>query len=93
MRIARSSRLYGIIAAAAMTAGAGLLYATARSKLTALGDMGEGTADEIGHAVSATRLWLASACVMAIVTVLVALLPSSDEDQENGQHLLSPRGQ
>jgi len=84
MRITKSSRLYGIIAAAAVTAGAGLLYAIARSKLAALGDLGEGTAAEIGSAVSATRLWLVIACFMALVTVLVALLPYSDDDPENG---------
>jgi hypothetical protein len=76
--------LYGIIAAALVTAGCGLLYVTARSKLTALRDLGEGTTDQIGSAVSATRLWLVIACVMALVTVLVALLPDSDEERENG---------
>lgn len=84
MRITKSSRLYGIIAAAAVTAGAGILYAIARSKLTALRDIGEGTPEEIGSAVSATRLWLVIACVMVLVTVLVALLPDSDDDRENG---------
>jgi ABC-type Fe3+-siderophore transport system permease subunit len=80
MRIARSSRLYGIIAAAVVTAGCGLLYVIARSKLTALRDLGEGTADEIGSAVSATRLWLVIGCVMALGTVVVALLPGSDDN-------------
>ena len=83
MHISKSSRLYGIIAAAVVTAGCGLLYVMARSKVTALGEIGEGTADEIRSAVSATRLWLVIGCVMAFVTVLVALLPCSD-DRQNG---------
>jgi hypothetical protein len=84
MRIPRSSKLYGIIAATAATAGSGLLYLSARSNLMALGDMGNGAPEEIRSAVNAPRLWLVITCVMALATVLIALLPSSDDDRENG---------
>jgi hypothetical protein len=81
MRIARSSRLCGIAVSAAATAGAVFRYAIAMSKMAALRDMGESTAGEVGSAVTGTRLWLVVACVMALVTVLVALIPTSDEDR------------
>ena len=83
MRIAKSSRFYGIIAGVAMTAGAGLCYALAQSKVTSLRDVGEGTPGEIASAMSATRLWLVIACVLVFATLLVALLPHSD-DREDG---------
>jgi hypothetical protein len=84
MHLPKSSRLYAILAAAAITASAAFLYVTARSKLRMLVDIGEGPAGEIRRAVITTRLWLAITCVMTIVTVIMAVLPTSDGDRENG---------
>ena len=84
MHISKSSRLYGIITAALVTAGCGALYVIQRSKLTAIRELGEGTAEETQKILSATRWWLAIACVMALVTILAALIPGSNGDSENG---------
>ena len=84
MRITRSSRLFGVIVAATATAGAVYLYAMAKSKIAAMRQLGEGTTEEVASALHGTRLWLIIACVMALVTVLVALIRTSDDHRNKG---------
>ena len=84
MRISRKTQRYGFIAAAAVTGVSALLYANARSSLTALGNAGEGTAEEIASAVGAERFWLVMVLVATGVTVFVISLATSDDVREDG---------
>jgi hypothetical protein len=65
---------YSLIAAATATAVSGVFYATTQSRLKALRDVGEGTADEIKSAVSASDTSFLLLIVMGFVTVILLSL-------------------
>jgi hypothetical protein len=67
--MARRFTFYGFIAAAIATAVSGVAYLIARLRFAALRDAGEGGAEEVMNAVSATDHSL----LMLVVTGLLAL--------------------
>jgi hypothetical protein len=69
--MSRRSTFYGFIAAATATAVSGLIYRSATSSLAALGDVGEGTPQEIRSAVNTKDLWLLLLFVMGMLTVIL----------------------
>ena len=62
---------YSLMAAATATVASGLFYAAAKSRLKALGDFGEGTAEEIRSAVSASDISFLLLVVTSIVTMIL----------------------
>lgn len=66
--MSRRFAFYGFIAAAAATAASGLIYSSATSRLAALRDVGEGTAQEARSAVNTKDLWLLLLFVTGILT-------------------------
>jgi hypothetical protein len=61
---------YGLLAAVTATAASGLFYAVAKSRLNMLGDIGEGSADEIRSAVGASDISFLALIVTGVVTVI-----------------------
>jgi len=59
------------MAAATATAASGLFYYAAKSRLKALADLGEGTAEEIKSAVNASDISFLLLVVTSIVTMIL----------------------
>jgi|HubBroStandDraft_5_1064220.scaffolds.fasta_scaffold269078_2 hypothetical protein len=64
---------YAFIAAVVATMASGFVYAAAKSRLAALGDAGEGTAEEIRSAVGTSDISFLVLIIAGIVTVILFL--------------------
>ena len=62
---------YAFIAAVVVTVASGLAYAVARSRVTALRDAGEGTAEEIRSVVGASDISFLVLIIAGIMTVIL----------------------
>ena len=69
--MSRRSTFYSFIAAASATAVSALVYISARSNLAALGDVGEGTLQDIKSAVNARDFSFLTLCMLGVLTVIL----------------------